>query len=181
MSIENTDGSNERIIYPSNKKYFLSTYSWAPDKKRIAVSVFNTEDQTSWQIIEIPVDGGEEKLLPLPLNLRRLSVNWFPDGKGMLLKGLDEATGLRQLWYLSYPDCQLQRITSDSNDYWHAEVSTDGNSIFAFYPQDSNDIRLTDKDDLEHAKKITTRSGVLEDVSWTPDGRILFSAGASGL
>jgi DNA-binding winged helix-turn-helix (wHTH) protein/Tol biopolymer transport system component len=178
----NTDGSDERIILPANPHYMIRVFDWSPDGKRIALSgVTDTVDgQSTWQMIEIPAEGGEVKPITPPQKEPITFIAWLPDSSGLVITAADKDTGLQQLWHLSYPGGQATRITNDSNLYLGATITADGETILAQRIMSFNNLWIADTGNLSHPHKITADGVGYDDLVWTPDGRILHSEGDNG-
>ncbi len=177
----NIDGSDERIILPSNSRYTLWRYAWSPDGKTIAVIVRNDAviSQVTWQIVEIPSDGGEERAITQPMEGFIPHITWLPDASGMVMTLADKAGAHQQLWHLSYPSGEATQITNDSSKYTETTITADGETILAKRIAADESLWIGDIADLNNARKITSDDESYEYLRWTPDGRILHSDGDS--
>jgi DNA-binding winged helix-turn-helix (wHTH) protein/Tol biopolymer transport system component len=174
----NLDGSDERVILPENSRYKIGSSDWSPDGKTIALSVTNNAEQFPWQVIEIPDDGGEERAISSPQKEPILNIGWLPDGSGLVMLAVDKATGLQQLWHLSYLDGQATRITNDSSWYTNLSVTSNGETILATrYAGGGASIWIGDAGDLNGLRKTTTYGNCLK---WTPGGKLLYVDGEDG-
>jgi Tol biopolymer transport system component len=179
----NADGSDERVIFRVNSPYMIRLFDWSPDGKRIALSgVTDTVDgQSTWQLFEIPAEGGEVKAITSPQKESIPALTWIPDGSGLIITATDRDTGLPQLWHLSYPGGQATRITNDSSFYIGATITADGETILTQRTTGSCNLWIADAGDLNRPRKITADNASYDDLSWTPDGRILHSDGDNGI
>ena len=59
------------------------------------------------------------------------SPHWLPGGDGIIFEGATPRIPRGQIWYVSYPEGELRRVTEDSNDYRSVKVSRDGKTIAA--------------------------------------------------
>jgi Tol biopolymer transport system component/DNA-binding winged helix-turn-helix (wHTH) protein len=177
----NPDGSDERIILPSNSRYTLWRYAWSPDGKTIAMIVRNdaVETQVTWQIIEIPAGGGEERAITEPTEGFIPHITWLPDGSGLVMTRADKTGQQQQLWHLAYPSGIATRITNDSSKYTDTTITADGETILAKRITNAQSLWTGEADDLINARKLTADDESYDYLSWTPDGRILYNDGDS--
>ncbi len=179
LTVSNLERSDEKTLITAGKDETVIHVCWSKDGRKIYYSS-RPKDRSVVRIFEISVDGGVPKALGKPIETSKLIVSPFPDDGGLLLIILDETTGLRQLWFMSQPDGELQRITNDSNDYWYGTVTEDGKAIFAYHGYSLRDMWVADVPNLDNANNISTRASDFEDVRWTTDNRLLFTASESG-
>lgn len=177
----NPDGSDERIILPSNSRYTIWRYAWSPDGKTIAVIVRNdaVESQVTWQIVEIPSDGGEERAVTQPQEGFIAHITWLPDASGLVMTLADKTGQQQQLWHLSYPGGIATQITNDSSKYTETTITADGETILAKRITNAQSLWIGEADDLINARRITSDDESYDYLSWTPDGRILYNDGDS--
>jgi Tol biopolymer transport system component/DNA-binding winged helix-turn-helix (wHTH) protein len=177
----NVDGSEERVILPINPRYSIRAYDWSPDGKIIALAIKNDTGEApgTSQIITIPAEGGQERAITAPQKESITGINWLPDGSGFITVAEDQATGLPQLWHLSYPGGQAARITNDASHYANVSITADGGTMLARQVVVSQSLWIADSGDWNGSRKITTDTESYDDVSWTTDGRILYSEGGN--
>jgi serine/threonine protein kinase len=182
LCIANIDGSDEQVIPLQKAGYTINSYHWSPDGKTIAMAVRyeSSPEQTPWQILTVPVTGGETKALIPPRKNYISSLLWLPDNSGLIMTAIDEKSGLLQLWRITYPKGDVQRITNDASDYSSATITANGDTILTSQTVVANNIWIADGTDVNHSRKITLSSGGYDDVCWTYDNRILYVATESG-
>jgi Tol biopolymer transport system component len=171
------DGGDEKIILPPSPRYIVYDYDWAPDAKTLAVVLWNlAEDYSrSWQVVEIPATGGEMKPLTPEQKPHIGRAFWLKDKSGLIMVARDGGTGPRQLWHLSYPGGEVQRITNDLYDYVGAEVTSNGEAIFTTQTNASNSLFVGETANPGNLSRINIDSSVGRDVSWTPDNKLIYS------
>jgi eukaryotic-like serine/threonine-protein kinase len=178
-----TDGSEQQII---NKEFpdRLSTFSapvWSPDGERISYAVQSTDAKGFYmKLSEVRLaDRAEQPVSPQ----RWLEVGqsaWLMDGSGLILTAQDENSSLYQLYYLSYPGGEARRLTNDLSDYRGVSLAADSDALLTIQSQTFTGIWLATKDDPNRISQITSGAGRYVDLSWTPEGTILYGSDASG-
>lgn len=182
LCLANIDGTNEQVIPLQKSGFTINGFGWSPDGKTIAIAVRyeSSAEQTPWQILALPVTGGEAKALIQPRKNFISSLLWLPDNSGLIMTAIDEKTGLLQLWRVAYPGGDVQRITNDASDYSAATITANGDTILTSQTVVANNIWVADSTDINHGRKITLSSGGYDDLCWTYDSRILYVATESG-
>src|SRR4030095_8232557 len=111
-------------------------------------------------------------------------VCWLKDESGLLLAALEHPGKPDQLWEVSYADGKAHRITNDVNNYDKNTLGLTANSktiVAAHYDVTSSIWVIPANPESARAKQITSGSTSLDGshgLSWTPDGRIIWSASA---
>ncbi len=181
LMLARTDGTGEKELatrkFPDN--FQPSGPAWAPDGKIIACSTNNfTADNPYRGIVGINVADGSEK--PLGSKhwygaTRRLT--WLADGTGILVLGAEYSRGLNQIWRLSYPGNEAQKVSSDLNDYTDLSLTADAKTMAVVRADRMVNIWVAPDGDASRVKVITSGTGREDGVrglTWTPDGRIVY-------
>jgi serine/threonine protein kinase/Tol biopolymer transport system component len=185
LFIADADGGNERQI--AHKKFpeffypiFVTGPSWSPDGRLIASAVTNIKSES--RVILVNVEDGREQVLttePWPYIAR---VEWLPDMTGLLMNARDQGATVAQIWHLSYPGGEAERMTNDLNAYRSISLTADADSFATV--QTSGLINIWVAPALDTASAVQLPSGNIgysggnEGVSWTPDGHIVFTSGS---
>lgn len=182
LCVANIDGSDEQVIALQKSAYSIGAFHWSPDGKTIGLAVRHEslDAQTPWQVLTVPVSGGEPRALIAPRKNLISSLLWLPDNSGLMMTAVDEMSGLLQLWRITYPDGEVQRITNDASDYGPATMTANGDTILTSQTVVANNIWVAEGSDVNHSRKLTLSSGGYDDVCWTHDKRILYVATESG-
>jgi serine/threonine protein kinase/Tol biopolymer transport system component/tetratricopeptide (TPR) repeat protein len=185
LYVANEDGTGERAVaardYPEH--YTASAApAFSPDGARLAF-VVETSDANGFflKALEVELEGGGER--PLAPGKRWSDVGqmaWLADGSGLLLSAMDETISMRQLWRLNYPGGDVVRLTNDLTDYGDLSLSDDARSLAGVQSQTLTTIFLAPAGDYARTTQITSGAGRYVDLTWTPDGRVLFASDASG-
>jgi eukaryotic-like serine/threonine-protein kinase len=173
LMIANVDGSGERVVTTRKRPGLLWAPAWSPDGSLIACSFRSRAAKNQVSVIGFEVRTGEEKRITDQKWDEVGELMWLPDGSGLIA-----AAG--QIWAISYPAGESQRITSDLNyGFSSLGLTDDGKSLVAVQSGFRSSLWLMTDGDPSAAKPIT--SGEYQDyrhVSWTRDGRILYASNA---
>jgi eukaryotic-like serine/threonine-protein kinase len=186
--IASIDGSGElrklasrhRSVWPKGNDW-LGASAWSPDGKTIAFIAGTNEGGINYTVVEMPVEGGQERLITNHKWRDVLfRVLWVENGNGLIVSGRERWHDPVQIWHVSYPTGELRRVTNDLNDYGDLslQVTSDSSTLATVLSEWSSKIWVAaPNDDESHARKITNgkqdgRSGL----SSMPDGRIVYSA-----
>jgi eukaryotic-like serine/threonine-protein kinase len=187
VSANAEDGSDERVIReepadssPARDPESASVIrdpQHSADEKHIYYSRMDRVNGIEWwQLVRIPVEGGDETVV-IPRRKERINeIAVLADGRGLLMNGTDPTSNLSQLYHVSLPDGELTRITNDISAYFGISVDRSGRSIVASQRSDERRIWVGDRNALEKAESVTPEPNVHRVADWTPDGRIVYDA-----
>jgi eukaryotic-like serine/threonine-protein kinase len=177
LLIANADGTGERELATRKPPQRYSSPAWSPDGKTIACSVI---DGSQMSVIDVRVEDGAER----PITTEKWPfvgrIGWFPDNRGLAMIAADQTSRLRQIWRLSYPGGETRRITNDLNDYSGMSVTADGKSLAVTQSDALTNLWIAPRSDPARASQITFGAGKYSQLSWTPDGKIVYGAMGSG-
>ena len=192
LMIANADGTEERKVAERQRgkgnfgNFFQGGTAWSPDGKRIASIARSIEsDRGFHNVVEVPVEGGTERLLTSQQwhQIQRLA--WLADGSGLLMTAAEKASDFRvtQLWHLSYPGGEARRITNDLSEYLNISLSADSSILVTVQADRNTNIWVAPEGDAGRATQLASVSSALDGslgVAWTPDGKIVYYSMASG-
>jgi serine/threonine protein kinase len=198
LFIANADGSNIRqiaarklpeLFYP----IFFTGPSWSPDGQLIACVVTNANSEG--RVIAVRVEDGHEQVLSEQSWSLLGRVEWLPDMSGLLMIARDENSTVAQIWHLSYPDGEARKVTNDLSQYRSLSLAADGSRLATIQISGLMNIWVLTKSEAARAAKSPPGDdegsgefsnavqlpvgnvgylGGNEDLSWTPDDRIVF-------
>lgn len=184
LIVAGEDGSGEQSLASRKFPDHLSTAAapaWSPDGKRIAYSVQGADAQGFYmKLAEVRVADRAEQIISPQRWLEVGPADWLSDGSGLIITAQDENSSLLQLWYLSYPGGEARRITNDLSDYRGVSLSADTGSLLTVQSQTFTSIWQANVKDTGRLAQITSGAGRYVDLSWTPEGTILYGSDASG-
>ena len=198
LFVAKADGTDERPLTTLKTPEYFNVFgigpSWSPNGKTIACSGGSAEGGRHDDAIVIDVDSGAQRLLSGRRWHSMGQVVWVPDGVALLVPANEKSGSPQQIWRLSYPSGEVQRVTNDLSDYEMLSLTTDGNTLVGqqseqvtnlwVIARNSEKARLSDHPRSEtEASQITSglsRRDGFYGVTWTPDGQIVYSSNAGG-
>jgi eukaryotic-like serine/threonine-protein kinase len=183
LMIANADGTNEKkLVVRKGDTFFPSSgLSWSPDGKLIASPAGAYAGGFHLTVVTVDVLSGGQKEITSHRFTDIGRVSWLSDGSGVLVNAQEPGAYQNQIWMLPYPTGEAQRLTRDLNDYRGTSLTADSRSLVTVQYDGTANVWVAPASDLMRGKQITT--GKLEadrGLSWTPDGRIVYSSIASG-
>jgi len=181
--VANADGTEERRLAARKSPAFFWAVDWSPDGKKIACAGGNkTGKRVYFDLVEVGIEDGAER----PITSQGWSyiddIAWLSDGSGLLMSASDQEGSTVQIWLLN-PDGNAHRITTDLNGYSRLSLTADSGALVTTQISLPMNIWTQPNGEPDRARQITsgvaTRDG-LSGISWTPDGRIVYSSFASG-
>ena len=172
-------GMERKLIALKQPGVFLDNGypAWSPDGRRIAVVVFKKQRQTATsELMVVDVESGKTEEIKTPQLNQFEQIAWLPGGEELIIAAR-ENNKFFQLWRLSYPNGELQKITNDLNIYRGVSISKDGKKLLARQYTIYSHLWLGEKNDLENLRQKTfgnlNRDGVT-GLEWMPNGDVLY-------
>lgn len=130
LIVAHSDGSAEYelAVREHPHKFTFSSASWSPDGKLIAVGASRNND-LEFSILGVPAAGGPTVELS-PWQWKDLrAVAWNEEGNVIYCSAMDANAHSLQIWRVSYPGGQSQRVTNDPNNYEELSVATNSGAM----------------------------------------------------
>ena len=178
LIVANVDGTGEQtLVRKEGQAYLDNGPTWSPDGKTIVCGAAVGPDFLFESIVVIPVDGGQERWMTPHRWSHLSSTVWLGDRSGLMVLALENQTAELQLWHISYPGGEVQRVTNDLNGYLAGSLSITANSSAIVAAQEDRSSRIwvapMGKGE-DRARQLTVgKFDGLKGVAWTPDGKIL--------
>ncbi len=182
--LADTDGANEHRLWTCAEPNWLglSGVSWSPDGKLITVD-YGTEEggDDHMAVGAIAVADGTFKVIQSQPWTSVGRIVWFGDGSGMAMAARESESANWQIWRVSYPGGQVQRITNDLHSYGFTSLTLTANSrtLVALQVEGTASIWIAPEGDARRALSVFA-SGSSGGLDWTPDGRLVFTSNLSG-
>ncbi len=131
---------------------------WSPDGKRIAAFRRSSSNDLLDTLVMIDPASGKEEVLGTKRFWSPSGLTWLPDGSSLLLVAA-ESFGPRQIWKISYPDGNVQRVTNDVGDYETVSLTSDGTRVVATQGRRTSNLALW-KAGMSEPRPLTSGSAV---------------------
>jgi Tol biopolymer transport system component len=136
------------------------------------------------ELLVIPVDDPKERIFTAE-NWRDVGrIAWYPDGRGLLVcaNAPGEPT---QIFYVSYPDGAVSKITNDLLEYGPTSLSitADASAIVSSQTQTNSNVVLAPGGDAATTVEVTkgaTRLDGTGGMAWAAGGRLVFTSETGG-
>ncbi len=185
LMLADIDGNNIRTLAARKGPdfYGISGSAWSPDGKTIACPAGSNTGKRHMFISEVNVATGQEK----PISSLRWSgvgrVSWTRDGKGLVFGAMEQGSSLTQIWFITYPKGERQRITNDLNDYRDMLLTDNSRLLITVQSEAHVNVWLISANDTSQIRQVTDgvgqRSGE-RGLTWMPNGNLVYISRASG-
>lgn len=166
--IANSDGTAEHVLVKrTGFNPGVPNITWSADGRYLAlVSGESREGISRWVLETASAKTGEVRdlhVFPSPMQ----AAAWLPDGRGLLVAGLDNESLLGQIWFVSYPRGEVSRFSNDLADYEFCclEVTRDGHSLVALRDTRLSEVWLA-KGDGRDPEQITSSQNLGFELLW---------------
>jgi eukaryotic-like serine/threonine-protein kinase len=186
--LANADGTNERVIATLDGDEWFSDLgpAWSPDGKTIAtVAGVTTDGVEGVRLIGIDVQTGATRELSPKRWVEAGRVVWMPDSTAFMLTAMERTDEMRlQVWRVSYPSGEANRVTNDAYGYDDSlGVTADGRTLVVVTKKVFSRIENLPAGDTSRLNRLTASEANQEgfhgfDVA--PNGRIVFSSFEGG-
>ena len=178
LSVNALDGSDEQVIASSDVASDYLGTQWSPDgSKLIFIRMEQRSDGPYWSLREMPARGGAANTILPPSPRRIWFTGWADQGRGIVMSATDPVSRVAQLYYVSYPSGETQRITNDLIGY--ATVSVGADTVLAERVERQSKVWVTDWPNPGPARQVVERD-MADGFAWTPDGHIVFDTNDDG-
>jgi serine/threonine protein kinase/Tol biopolymer transport system component len=187
LLVANADGSKEQALvtrkWPDRFVWDWSTApAWTNDDKNLDLPTLNSDANGFYiTIYELRLSDRAEKTITL--SPRRFeqpnSISLLSDTSAIILAGRAQGASFEQIWYLGR-DGSARPLTNDLSDYRAVLLTADSKSLVTTQTQSLGNLWVAPKGETAHATQITSGLGRYFDVSWAPDGKIVYASDASG-
>ena len=185
LFVANADGTNERALAERRQPDFFrvdwNAPAWSPDGKIIACQVKLNDERGQYEtVVGVSVEDGSQR----PLTSKRWNYTgqpaWLADGSGLLVTADEGATGSVQVWHIALNGGDAARVTNDLNNYYDLSLARDSGRLAVVQEHSVSSIWVAPDADATRAKQITSDSGRIQELAWTPDGRIVYRSNEGG-
>ena len=177
LMLSNIDGSGEQVVAVRKDGNRFSLYgpAWSADGSMVVCAESSWRKGKSFQtnLIGFDLKDGREQLIGGAW-FSILQVAWQEGTNSLVINARDSITSPHQIWRISFPAGDRQRITADPEDY--AGVSLSGENIITVRTNLSWHLWVAPVDDSQKGTAIESGVGLIYGLSWTSKGKIVFSS-----
>jgi serine/threonine protein kinase/Tol biopolymer transport system component/tetratricopeptide (TPR) repeat protein len=193
LMIARADGTDERKV-ASRTGYGAFSFNgpaWSPDGSSIACGAAYVDQSGRYSnLVAVDVKDGSIRQLSTQKWKLMGRIAWLKDGKGLVFTANKIGTpSTSQLWYLPYPNGELQRITRDLQDYHGVTVTSDATTLVSKQTQTISALWIAPNGNADLAKAILSHKA--DDAydpfsysrtrfSWTSNGQIIYTSLVNG-
>jgi len=176
LVLSNIDGMNEQVIARRKNGDTLSLYgvAWSPDGRTVICPAGDWKKGWQMNLVGFDLEKGRERIIGNQSWFSMQQVAWYPDMTGLVVSATLRLTAPHQLWWISFPDGTVQKITRDLSEY--SSVGLAGKKLVTVQANRQWRIWVVPIDDSEKATSITSGVGLYYGLSWTSNGKIVYSA-----
>jgi len=173
LLLVNRDGTDEHVLaeHPSSTGISYNSGaapSWSSDGKFIALTA---ERHSKGVLIIYPVEGGPPTFIPI--RQWPWQALWLPGRSGVLVRSAPAFAAPSQIWLQPFPSGDLQRVTSDLDDYRSLSSTSDGKLLAAVQDQSSISICIGPAAKVEQCNPIRIGRSDGVGLAWLADGTLL--------
>ncbi|HWP43204.1 MAG TPA: winged helix-turn-helix domain-containing protein [Blastocatellia bacterium] len=184
LILANADGTDQKVIAARGPvggfSEFPGSLAWSPDGKTIAaIMVHGGRGESYFSLVEINLEDGAQRPLSAKQWLWLMGVTWAKDGR-IFITASDEGYGACQVWRVSYPDGELERVTNDLSSYLSLSLAEGSNSLVTLQQTHTSTIWVAPNGDASQATQISSGTTDGKGICATPDGRLVYTSKASG-
>lgn len=181
LMMANSDGTCQQTLAVRKRpEEFGRSPAWSPDGKTIACPVWSPPGDGhghTYEMIEVGLRDGTEKRFSKQWWGRVAGLRWLSDSRGLVMIS-GESIQPCQIWRLSYPDGEVQRITNDTSDYANPSLTADSRALVVARRNYLDSICVTNNGDPNQTNPIILGANNSDGglgLEWTADGKILYT------
>lgn len=185
LVIANVDATSERTLATLKQPQFFrldwNAPSWSPDGKTIACQARLSDERGHFEtVVGFRVGDGNRVSLTSQRWAYVTQPVWLGDGSGLLVTASVSETAPNQVWQIETPSGKTTRVTHDLNSYSDLSLTADSSRMMAVQDQNVASVWTQAAGKVSPAREIFSEVGLVDDLAWTTDGRILYRSDASG-
>lgn len=188
LMIANVDGSGEQrlAVRQPPDVFILSTLPpngpvWSPDGSVIACPTLSLSAPFHMDVVEVKVADGSMRRINTQEWYEVGQLAWLHDDGGLILNARENVSLPFQVWRLSYPNGDVQRITNDPNSYEVVSMTADSGTLAALQTDQLSNLWIVPDGDTNRATQVVSgkRQGS-DGISWTQNGELVYASNESG-
>jgi len=178
LVILGVDGTDERKLATwRDAKHGFVGPTWSPDGRLIVCTSAKWEKDVRANLIAFDAESGREETIHGPQWSAIYQVAWLNDSSGgLIVSAQEEAVSPIQLWRVSYPQGESQRITSDTANYESVSIPNDGKAMVSIQTRQEEKLWVAPGGVAQSARIIASMVGPVYGLNWTASGKVVFSS-----
>ena len=179
LMVADLEGGNEREL--SRRAPPLEYHRnpvWSPDGQVVVVSATEVGHK-DYHLVEVPAEGGNERIITSRAWDHIENLAWLPDGSGLIIQAIEKVPNAHfQIWEVPYPEGPPRRITNDFYNYSGVSLTADGKTLVTQLMENDNTLWITSTEKNLDPVQISAGGAdkSVSGISWTRDGRVVFGA-----
>ena len=174
LMVSNADGTGERRLAERKLPYYFDYPAWSPDGDVIGCVATGFTGPVHLNFYDkrgrkVNSDAASHTWK----HVRK--VQWLKEGNGIVLSVGDPDRESVQLWYLSYPGGEANRITNNLNDYLDVSLTPNSDALVTIESQQITSIWTWFKSKTSQAPQLVQAAGNYERVTSSQDGGIVYT------
>ena len=183
LVVANEDGAGEHVLLTRKAPAVIDKPEWSPDGRLVVHPTLNKDDEGEYTIIE-GVSVADRSAVPISATRWQTinSMEWLPDGNGLVVTGKPRSAPVdhrMQIWFVPFPEGELQKVTNDPNNYWGLTLTADARTALVGQTEVSSNVWIVPADNPDRTRQITNSNTEISETCWTPNGQIIYSSAAT--
>jgi eukaryotic-like serine/threonine-protein kinase len=175
VRIADSDGSGDHLLTTMQECYagYQPGAAWSPDGRTIAVPVWHLGKSTRSALYTVDVaDGRQRELYSTDGFVFRAL--WLPDGSGMLVSLWERSRRRGQLWTISFPRGERERVTNDLSAYQEdLNMTRDGKMAVVTQRTQTSNVWAASLSDNTQLQQITSGESPMYEAIEADSGKLL--------
>jgi Tol biopolymer transport system component/DNA-binding winged helix-turn-helix (wHTH) protein len=172
----------ERELIARETPEYLDYPAWSPDGDRIVCTFNTTTGGFQSRLLEVSLGGGHERLLSIPSWRYIRKPIWLKDGSGLVITAT-ERFQFHNAWFLPFSSNDKnapRRLTNGMRLCSGVSITNDIRELVFTEKSRYANVWVTAPTAASRATQITSGAGHYENLTWTPDGQLLYVSDANG-
>src|SRR5262249_18053732 len=132
------------------------------------------------KMAEARIDRFEERIITPQRWIEIGQIAWLGHSRGLMMTAKEADSSFFHVWFLPYPDGTPRTSTADVCGCGGVVLTSDLRGVATGQGQSLTNIWVALKGKSIRPEQITSGAGRYFDLSWTPDGKLLYASDVGG-